>query len=286
MRNDGRYQSHAAAKILMYLQISLYTLGLKVVNLCSQRPITGSCDVDVSMTTYGGRTRRAWRALETIGRGTLRPRSIVLWHHDEAVVRNPPNTLRRLMKRGLVIKHCVDYGPHKKYFPHVMEENLERPLVTADDDVLYPRGWLARLVAAYPPVNVVAYRTRVMSDDPYASWPLCETTDPSENLMATGTSGVLYPPEVLAVLRERGDEFMRVCPRADDFWLHFAAVASGVQTRQVSDLAAQWWPTRPKQRGLMHDNQLDGGNDAISTAARKAWLGSCASDTPPVGPRN
>jgi hypothetical protein len=76
---------------------------------------------------------------------------------------------------------------------------------------------------------------------------------------------------VLEVLRDRGDEFMRVCPRADDFWLHFAAVASGVQTRQVSELAAQWWPTRPKERGLMHSNQLDGGNDAISTAARKAW---------------
>jgi hypothetical protein len=153
-----------------------------------------------------------------------------------------------------------------------MEENLERPLVTADDDVLYPRGWLAGLVATYRPVEVVAYRARSMSGDPYASWPLCTSTVPSENLMATGTSGVLYPPKVLKVLRERGDDFMRVCPRADDFWLHFAAVASGVPIRQVSEFAATWWPTRPKERGLMHFNEMEGGNDAISTAARKAWL--------------
>ena len=77
---------------------------------------------------------------------------------------------------------------------------------------------------------------------------------------------------MLKVLRERGDEFMRVCPRADDFWLHFAAVATGVRTRQVSEIAAQWWPTRPKELGLMHYNQRNGGNDAISMATRKAWL--------------
>jgi hypothetical protein len=276
VRNDGRLPRGIGAKIVMYLHIGVYAVGLTVINLCSRRAITGDCDVDVSMTTYGDRTRGVWRTLETIGRGTLLPRSIVLWHDDAAVVRNPPKPLRRLMKRGLVIRHCADYGPHKKYFPHVMAGHLDRPLVTADDDVLYPRDWLAGLVAASSPANVVAYRSRVMSADPYAAWPLCTTTEPSENLMATGTSGVLYPPHVLAALRDRGDEFMRVCPRADDFWLHFAAVASGVQTRQVSELAAQWWPTRPRQRGLMHENQLDGGNDAISAAARAAWLKSGA----------
>lgn len=276
MRNNGRYPTHLAAKTFLHLQITLYTLLLKVRNVCSRQPITGNCDVDVSITTYGDRTRRAWRTLETIGRGTLLPRSIVLWHEDESVVRNPPSTLRRLMKRGLKIQHCADYGPHKKYFPYVMQESLDRPLVTADDDVLYPRGWLAGLVAAYrpdEPAEVLTYRARIMSDAPYASWPLCTSTIPSENLMATGAAGVLYPPKVLKALRERGDEFMRVCPRADDFWLHYAAVASGVLTRQVSESAATWWPIRPRERGLMHYNLLEGGNDTISQAARKAWQG-------------
>ena len=248
VRNNGRYPTGLVATILLHLQIALFTLWLKVVNLCVHKPIVGSCDVDVSITTYGHRTRRVWRTLETIGRGTLLPRRIVLWHEDEAVVRNPPRTLRRLVKRGLTIRHCLDYGPHKKYFPYVMEENLERPLVTADDDVLYPREWLTGLVAAYRPDEVAAYRTRTMSDEPYVSWPLCTSTVPSENLMATGVSGVLYPPKVLMVLRTRGDEFMRICPRADDFWLHYAAVASGVLARQVSESAASWWPTRPREQ--------------------------------------
>lgn len=256
----------------MHMQILLYTLWLYAVNMCSRRPIIGDCDIDVSITTYGERTRRTWRTLETIGRGTLRPRRIVLWHEDEKVVANPPRALRRLERRGLTIRLCCDYGPHKKYFPYVMERNLEGPLVTADDDVLYPRGWLAGLVATQQHDEVLAYRAKIMSDDPYVLWPLCRSTVPSENLMATGVSGVLYPPRVLKALRQRGDEFMQVCPRADDFWLHYAAAASGVLTRQVAESAATWWPTRPRQQGLESYNRLGGGNDAIRKAAESAWL--------------
>jgi hypothetical protein len=154
----------------------------------------------------------------------------------------------------------------------VLEADLERPLATADDDVLYPRGWLAGLIAVYRPDEVAAYRAQVMSNGPYLSWLPCTTTVPSSNLLATGVSGVLYPPAVLEALRQRGDEFMNVCPRADDFWLHYASVASGVLIRQVSESTATWWPTRPKDRGLHLHNALNGGNDAISQATERAWL--------------
>jgi hypothetical protein len=257
----------------MRAQIILYTLQLKVNNLCSRRSVIGESDIDVSMTTYGRRTRLAWRTVETIGRGALLPRRIILWHADESVVADPPRSLRRLAKRGLEIRHCADYGPHKKYFPYVMEESLVRPLVTADDDVLYPAGWLAGLAAANSPNSdeVIAYRAKMMSDDPYVLWPLCTSAVPSRNFLATGVSGVLYPPVVLEALRKRGDEFMDVCPRADDFWLHYAALASGVLTRQISASAATWWPTRPRQHGLEISNGVGGGNDAISAATAAAW---------------
>ncbi|MFM8855791.1 MAG: hypothetical protein ACKOI2_01025 [Actinomycetota bacterium] len=257
----------------MHAQVVIYTLRLGFSNRWSRRPIVGECDVDVSVTTYGVRTRRVWRTLETIGRGTRLPRSIVLWHEDPAWVMNPPASLRRLQRRGLTIKHCPDYGPHKKYFPHVMEGNLRRPLVTADDDVLYPRGWLRGLLANYRPDLVVAYRVKVITDGPYASWPACASTVPSFGLLPTGVSGVIYPPSVLEALYSRGDQFMRVCPRADDFWLHYAAVAVGVPTRQVWEAAANWWPTRPNEKGLEIHNALGGGNDAISEVVRNVWLG-------------
>lgn len=285
MRNDGRQPTRLSAKVLLVVQIIIYTFWLKLVNLCSRRAIIGSSEVDVSLTTYGIRTRRVWRALETIGRGAALPRSVVLWHEDEAVVSNPPRSLRRLMQRGLQIKHCPDYGPHKKYFPHVMQGKPERPLVTADDDVFYPRFWLANLIAAHRPNEVTAYRTRRMTSGPYDTWPLCTDALPSENLLATGVSGVLYPVKVLNALRDGGDKFMQVCPRADDLWLHYAAVATGVPTRQVSEIAAKWWPVRPKERGLWHQNLGMGGNDSVATAVAEEWPVTATLGQPQGEPR-
>ena len=231
----------------------------------------------MSLTTYGERTGAVWKTLETIGRGDLQPRRLVLWHADADVVRNPPPTLKRLVKRGLTLRHCRDYGPHKKYFPYVQEVTIQRPLVTADDDVYYPRGWLARLMAVYRPDQVAAYRAHVICDARYLNWPPCSSTEPAENILPTGVSGVIYPPSVLEVLRNQGDEFMRVCPRADDFWLHYAAVASGLLTRQVRETSATWWPSRLRDKGLWSANQFE--NDVVGERVRTAWLGSCESDS-------
>ncbi|MDG4664230.1 hypothetical protein [Mycobacterium sp. 236(2023)] len=255
------------------MQIFIYCLLLRIHNVYSRRPITGDSDVDVSMTTYGKRTKSVWKSLETIGRGDIRPRRLILWHEDAAVVEKPPRPLQRLVNRGLILRHCIDYGPHKKYFPYVLDEELNRPLVTADDDVIYPRDWLAGLMKAYRPDEVIAYRARVIEEDkPYSSWRPCTHSSPAANLLATGVSGILYPPKVLRSLRLKGDEFMGVCPRADDFWLHYAAIASGVLTRQVSNSAATWWPIKPRLEGLEVHNVLGGGNDAIAKAVRDSWI--------------
>jgi hypothetical protein len=137
----------------------------------------------------------------------------------------------------------------------------------------YPRGWLTDLVAAHRDGEVTAYRARLRTDEPYASWPMCTTDEPSDRVFAIGSCGVAYPPRLLSVLRARGDEFMQVCPRADDFWLHFAAVASGVPVRQIACLPAAWWPQlRLAGTGLWPENLKQGGNDAIAVATARAWL--------------
>lgn len=272
MRNNGRYPKSLMARIVLHAQIQLYRLYLKIVNVISRNPVTGSSDVDVSLTTFGARTQGVWAVVETIARGSARPRRMILWHDDMQIVNRPPRALRRLQERGLELRYSADYGPHKKYFPYVLDGDLTRPLATADDDVLYPRDWLSGLLAVYRPDQVAAYRAHMMSERPYLDWSPCTAVEPSRNILATGVSGVIYPPVVLAALRRRGAEFMKICPRADDFWLHYAAVASGAAIRQVNAEPATWWPTRPRQRGLWCSNQLD--NDIIIKPTRDAWVGS------------
>jgi hypothetical protein len=273
VRNVGVFRYGGCGWALLVLQIAAYTWWLRIVNCWSRRPITGDREVDVSLTSYGRRTHEVWKTLETIGRGNERPRRVILWLDDEVSVTCPPTHLRRLIRRGLEVRHCPDWGPHKKYFPYIMQEECAVTLVTADDDVFYPKHWLSGLLAAHRDGQVTAYRARIRCDSPYSCWPKCGTDQPSDRVFATGVSGVAYPPELLSVLRSRGDAFLSVCPRADDFWLHYAAVANNVPIRQVSAVAKEWWPHPSTFRdGLWAENLKKGTNDAVSEPAKRAWL--------------
>jgi hypothetical protein len=51
--------------------------------------------------------------------------------------------------------------------------------------------------------------------------------------LATGVSGVIYPPAFLTVLKRTGSCFESCCPKADDIWLHVQALRSGYEVRQL-----------------------------------------------------
>lgn len=263
-----------------FTEFALLGPRLLLTNRQSTRPVIGAGPANVSLTTYGKRIDTVWKTIETIGSGTVRPRRLILWLDHEATVANPPATLRRLQARGLEIRRCHDYGPHKKYFPYVQEILPDEPdttLVTVDDDAYYPRTWLEELLTAHRPDEVTAFRARVRNDGPYGTWPVCETDEASPNVFATGVSGVAYPPRLLRTLRDRGDEFTRVCPRADDFWLHYAAVATGVPIRQVRKTSALFWAMPVAASHGLWDKKGT-ANDSIADRAREAWLGPKVND--------
>lgn len=274
MRNTGAIPKNPIRWTFAFTEFVAQEPILRVVNHRSTSPIVGDGDANVSLTSYGKRIGTVWKTIETIGGGTVKPRRIILWLDDAAVLANPPASLKRLRARGLEIRSCRDYGPHKKYFPYVCEvfpDEPERTLVTADDDVFYPPNWLEELLGAHRPDEVTAFRARIRSNAPYRSWLTCTTTEPSEKVFATGVSGVAYPPRLLDTLRDRGDQFADICPLADDFWLHFAAVATGVPIRQVRDSSVLWWAMPlASSRGLWDGKGT--ANDAIAEQTRLAWL--------------
>lgn len=274
MRNTGAIPKNPIKYLLALSEFLALEPKLVVTNHRSTSPIIGDGDANVSLTSYGKRIGSVWKAIETIGAGTVKPRRIILWLDDAAVLANPPATLKRLCARGLEIRSCRDYGPHKKYYPYVCEifpDEPERTLVTADDDVFYPPNWLEELLAAHRPDEVTAFRARIRTNAPYRSWMTCTTTEPSEQVFATGVSGVAYPPRLLETLRERGEQFADICPMADDFWLHYAAVATGVPIRQVRDTSVLWW-AMPIAAGKGLWDGKGTANDAIAERTKQAWL--------------
>lgn len=215
---------------------------LLLINQHSESPVAqpGGGPV-VSLTTYGQRSQMVHFAIESIARGSMRPSRLILWIDEENLFHNLPAAIRRLQKRGLEVKRCKNYGPHKKYYPYLeSQEAFDLPLVTADDDVLYPRSWLNKLVEAHQeyPKRVNCYRARVIDLDKgrirkYIDLRHCDSTDSSFRHIAVGRSGVIYPPSFLAVLKRAGTDFEDCCPKGDDLWLHVQALRSGYKVRQI-----------------------------------------------------
>ncbi len=216
---------------------------LKAINGQSKSRVVRHGGPVVSLTSYGLRIDTVYLTIESIACGSLLPSELILWLDDEERSRSLPVSLQRLIQRGLSVRMCENYGPHKKYFPYVnSQEKFAVPLVTADDDILYPRNWLKTLTEAFErnPNVVNGFRARSISfrgDQiaPYANWPLCRSTIPSWKHLLNGVSGVIYPPGFLAALRAAGTAFEQCCPKADDIWLHANALRAGFKSATNSE---------------------------------------------------
>lgn len=217
---------------------------LALSNRFSLRRVTNpDSDVVVTMTTHGDRIQTVHTAIESIARGSRRPRRLILWLDDREAIANPPRALRRLRRRGLEILEAPHgYRVHTKYYFYVTstDHHHTMPMVTSDDDIIYPPHWLASMERAHVehPDSIVTFRAhqiRVSAEglEPYATWSPCTNTVPSFAHFGTSVSGQLFPPPFLDYVRGEGEAFRQLSADNDDIWLHYLAVKSGVRTAQV-----------------------------------------------------
>jgi hypothetical protein len=216
-------------------------LWFSIVNRFGSSPITHPGGPIVSLTTFGKRSQKVHLAIESIAVGTERPSRMILWIDELDLFQNLPAAIRRLQKRGLEVKFCKNYGPHKKYYPYVESQELfETPLVTADDDIFYPRYWLQKLMIASRvcPNDINCFWAYVIEVSAsgiadYRLWMQCDSTHSSFLHLATGMGGVIYPPSFLTRLKLAGSAFEKCCPKGDDLWLHVLAIRNGFKVRQI-----------------------------------------------------
>ncbi|MCC3277233.1 MULTISPECIES: hypothetical protein [unclassified Arthrobacter] len=253
-----------------HLRARTETPLLAMRNARSGAPVTGTAPVVVSLTSYGRRLETVHLAIESIGRGSVRPRRLLLWVEDPRVAASPPAELARLQARGLELRLSEGYGPHTKYYPYVASTPKHTlPLVTADDDIIYPRHWLHALLRSYaasPDVVSCHWANRMTvtggAIGQYRSWVPSRTADKRRDSLALGVSGVLYPPHMLDRLASAGASFRDLSPTADDIWLHWVALRGGVPVRQVSPVPRHF-PVIPGSQDtrLLSVNVSQGRND-------------------------
>jgi hypothetical protein len=256
-------------EIVVHIPTILFVAWLYLVNRYRCTPITGNTGPVVSLTTYGKRIGTVFLAIESIGRGRVLPSRLILWVDESSILDKVPMTIWRLKQRGLEVKICQNYGPHKKYYPYVKShDSFDAPLVTADDDILYPSYWLEQLVDAFQeaPANVNCFRARVvqLSDEGvagFSEWKRCKSTKAHFRHHAIGDSGVIYPPALLTLLKQSGSYFENCCPKADDIWLHVQALRGGFKVRQIHSTGACFRGIPNSQTIGLYKENLAGGND-------------------------
>jgi len=257
LRQDGKFTG-----------INVRWLGRQ--NRTARKPIVAPSGPIISLTTCGKRIRTVHLTLESIANGHILPSRIILWLDNADAFRNRPRSLHRLEERGLEIKLTHNYGPHTKYYPFLEStDTFEVPLVTADDDVLYPKSWLGGLVSSFNRNCTViscyrAHEIKIANRTiaPYRSWGPCRSVEPSFLHFATGSYGCIYPPRFLRALKAAGDEFQHCCPRADDVWLHANAIRAHFKIAQIRSYHLNF-PFSPGTQdvGLFHSNVDLGEND-------------------------
>jgi hypothetical protein len=265
-----RIAARRGKKMVKRLHAGFALVYLRLRNLVARGPATGYAPVVVSMTTHGDRIHTVSVAIESIARGKVRPQRLLLWLQSAEQFEARPESLRRLERRGLEILLTSNYGPHTKYYPFV--QSVERhtlPLVTSDDDVIYPPNWLGRLMAANHEhreaisghwVSIMGVSGDRMTA--YATWERARDTAVRAANFAIGVSGVIYPPAMLEELKRRGEGFLSVCPSADDIWLKWVALRAGIPVRQVGPVPHHF-PIIPGSQGqaLVKTNVGENRND-------------------------
>lgn len=232
-------------------------------------PILGDAPVTVSLTSYGSRLGKVGLAIESIGAGSVRPSRMVLWVSDENFTLADHPHLASLERRGLEVTPCIDYRSFKKFYPLVESGQIDRPVVTADDDIMYPRAWLETLVAGWceTPEKLVGLRGYTMDRGadgrlrPYANWPRDLPLHAREDVFLTTGSGVVFPRALLGSLAEAGTKFLSKAPTADDVWVNYVAHEAGILRRWLPNELKSLNIPGSQQSGALHSENINGGRN-------------------------
>ncbi len=198
-------------------------------------------DVIVSLTTYGRRLQDVCFTIESIMQQTMLPNKIVLNLDNSISPDDLPIALKKQQERGLEIAFTEDIRSYKKLIPTLISYP-ESIIITIDDDLLYDFDVVEKLVKSYLkyPTKISALRVHTITFDEdrkplkYVDWGWCKAE--SENpyhLFPTTGGGVLYPPHSFSDDVLKKEDFMSICPTADDVWFYAMAVKKGTEIVKV-----------------------------------------------------
>ena len=232
----------------------------------------------LSLTSYPERFPTLHLTLACLLDQSVQPDRIILWIAEGDAASLTP-AITALEGHGLEIRTCEDLRSYKKLIPS-METFPEAYIVTADDDIYYPREWLRKLVDAAEKGVIPCHRAHriTRSSDralrPYVEWENdvqdARARRPSVDIVATSGAGALYAPGALAPIVTDRSVFQKLSPDSDDLWFHWCARIAGTLHKKVGGklLLTPW---QGAQESSLWDSNEHGGNDAAIAALQREF---------------
>jgi hypothetical protein len=124
---------------------------------------------------------------------------------------------------GCEVRWVPNHGPLRKAVPILATLSNDDILVTVDDDVMYPRNWLHKLLVHHEQCEAVVCGRgrRIVAGQPYCRYPVIQRCHAvGRDIIPTGRNGVVYRrkwmnPSVFDI-----EKYLQICPLADDLWLY------------------------------------------------------------------
>jgi len=226
----------------------------------------------VSLTSYPPRYPKLELTLKCLLSQSIKPDELILWVAKNDYEALPSSVLQLENTFSYFnIRSCDDLGSYKKIIP-TLQLWPDSFIVTADDDVYYPKNWLSGLVEAarLAPDRVSGYRLHEITFNldgnisPYRLWRhnVAANTQ-SEHLFATGCGGIIYPPNTLHSDVADIKTILSICQNADDVWLYWMLQRGGASVGSVGkQLNVVSW-RGSAQTSLTQENYLNNRNDII-----------------------
>lgn len=202
-------------------------------------------DVVVSLTTYSKRIYDVHIVIESLFRQTIQPKLVVLWldENEFSDVTLPEVLVLLKRKRNLEIKYCKNIKSYKKLIPTLTNEKYNTlPIITVDDDVIYPIYFIEKLIKSHYayPEDVICYRAHKMKIGkygeigPYSDWEHnVNGGSVGFDICPTGVGGVLYPVGCFDGLVLNEDIYLSCAPRADDLWFKVMTAKNNIKSRVI-----------------------------------------------------
>lgn len=198
-----------------------------------------SADCIVSLTSYGRRVQKGvvCYSIYSILRQTLLPKRIILWLSEtEWNDTNLPHKVAALRDKGVEIRYCADMKSYKKLLP-TFTLCPDEPIITIDDDVIYPKALVAQLWQTHKqnPSDIIGTHVYAPKEkQPYNEWSDAVSGTSMMTHFAVGVGGILYPAHCLPTPMMKYPVAQKYAPMADDVWFWAASIVTHTVKRKTA----------------------------------------------------